>query len=136
MKDFFDKQEWDNEILTFLVLCSPEDAAFMSTPAKKRKAEDYVRLMTLALVFGFRRVSMRVLQEAEEKGADIAGAGGKGFFARPRVGGGVHRKRAGRGTARVRARGVGEKTRFRRCRKFSSQTTLLAVLILRVAAYK
>lgn len=71
MKDFFDKQEWDNEILTFFVLCSPEDVAFMSTPAKKRKAEDYVRLMTLALVFGFRRVSMRVLQEAEEKGADI-----------------------------------------------------------------
>lgn len=71
MKDFFDAQEWDNEILTFLTLCSPEDAAFMSTPAGERRVEDYVRLMTLALVFGFRRVSMRVLQEAEEKGADI-----------------------------------------------------------------
>ena len=68
-----DKEEWEKDITLFLMLCSKKDALFLSIPECERKGEDYVRLMMIALVFGFRCAFMRILGEAERCHADIMG---------------------------------------------------------------
>ena len=75
-KNPFGKEEWETDITRFLMLCSKEDAKFLSLPKHKRKPEDYVRLMVITLTFGFRCAFMRILGEAECCQADIFGGFG------------------------------------------------------------
>ena len=72
-KNPFSEEEWEADITRFLMLCSKEDAQFMSLPKNKRKAEDYVRLMVITLTFGFRCAFMRILGEAEHCKVNIFG---------------------------------------------------------------
>ena len=72
-KNPFSKEEWEADITRFLMLCSKEDVQFLSQSKHKRKPEDYVRLMVIALTFGFRCAFMRILGEAERCKADIFG---------------------------------------------------------------
>lgn len=64
------KTQREREIGYFLFMCGEEDANFFSVPDRKRKTDDYVRLMLIALVFNLPAPMMRILKEAEEKKRD------------------------------------------------------------------
>ena len=71
MEDFMSDESLEEELFLFLYLCGEDDKKFMSVSPERRKTEDYVRLIALAAVFGFRRVILRVAQEAEDCGVDV-----------------------------------------------------------------
>lgn len=71
MDNFISDESWEEELFLFLYLCGEDDKEFMSVPPERRKTEDYVRLIALAAVFGFHRVVLRVMREAEKRSADI-----------------------------------------------------------------
>lgn len=61
------KTKYEREIGYFLFMCGEEDANFFSVPDKKRKTDDYVRLMLIAVAFNLPAPMMRILREAEDR---------------------------------------------------------------------
>lgn len=64
------KTKYEREIGYFLFMCGEEDANFFSVPDKKRKTDDYVRLMLIAVAFNLNAPMLRILREAEDRKRD------------------------------------------------------------------
>ena len=52
------------QIANFLLMSSKEDVQFLDIPKRKRKTEDYVRLMCITMTFGFKGAFLKLAGEA------------------------------------------------------------------------
>lgn len=59
------------QTISFLSLCGEKDRKFLEVPQKKRKTEDYARLITITLIFGFKQVSMQLLGKAGKRIGEV-----------------------------------------------------------------
>lgn len=77
-KVFIPKTKDDKEIFYFLAMCNDKDGDFLEIPDKKRKTDDYVRLLFIADFFELKAPMDRLLEEAVEKKRldEIKSAGG------------------------------------------------------------
>lgn len=66
MKDSWEmlKANLEKEITCFLMLSSEKDVKFLDIPKRKRKTEDYVRLMCITMTFGFKGAFLKLAGEA------------------------------------------------------------------------
>lgn len=58
--------ELKEELELFLRMCSEQDRKFIDVPRKKRKSEDYARLMMIANVFGFYKILLLLAAQDED----------------------------------------------------------------------
>ena len=67
MSNFTDgyRKEFEREADGFLFLLNKEDAKLLLKSYKKSKQEEYVRLASIAAVFGFRKIFIRICAKAE-----------------------------------------------------------------------
>lgn len=69
MKNRKFKGDWKRksyeEFLLFYSMCSKEDRAFFDAPSEERNPEDYVRLLWIAMAFGFKRMTLQIMANME-----------------------------------------------------------------------
>ena len=67
MSNFTDgyRKEFEREADGFLFLLNKEDAKLLLKSYKKSKQEEYVRLASIAAVFDFRKIFIRICAKAE-----------------------------------------------------------------------
>lgn len=66
MRKIRQESESDKEFVYFYSICGKKDRAFLDAPETVGKAEDYARLMYIALSFGFKRMAMRIIANVEK----------------------------------------------------------------------
>ncbi len=62
---------YEDEMACFIMLCNERDINFLDIPKRKRKTEDYVRLMCIALTFQWKGVFLKLVSESDNRTDEI-----------------------------------------------------------------
>lgn len=60
------KSELENEFTQFLFLCGEADGKILISKAKKSNIKEFVRLACLAIVFGYKKILMKIIAHTQK----------------------------------------------------------------------